>query len=140
MVYIYFFSINRHFLSYPLWYYYTTKKTTRRNKLKLSRCFNKILSTSKIIPNEKENLKCLDLFETLNQLLLMDEKSRFSNYVKSNDMCWYGFSENQIKQVSESDTFAYKIGAKFYFPQKPSVSEVDWIGLEKLKFTNKKQR
>ena len=70
----------------------------------------------------------------------MDEKSRFSNYVKTKDMCWCGFSENQIKQVSESGTFAYKIGAKFYFPQNPSVVEEDWIGLEKLKLTNKKQR
>lgn len=71
----------------------------------------------------------------------MDEKiKKFPNYVKTKDMCWCGFSENQIKQVSESDTFAYKIGAKFYFPLNPSVVEEDWIGLEKLKLTNKKHR
>ncbi len=49
----------------------------------------------------------------LNELFLMDEKNnRFPNYVKTNDMCWCEFSEIQIKQITESDLFAYKIGGQ----------------------------
>lgn len=84
--------------------------------MKLSRCFNKILSTTKITNGLKDNLKSLELFEAINEIYLEKEaKMQFRNCIATKEMSWIQFSKNENEQIKNTDPFTYKIGEKYYF-------------------------
>lgn len=88
----------------------------KEEDLKLSRYFKQVLSTTKITNGLKDNLKSLELFETINEIYLEKEaKMQFRNCIATKEMSWIQFSKNENEQIKNTDPFTYKIGEKYYF-------------------------
>ena len=107
--------------------------------MKLSQYFNKILSTSKIISGEKDNLKSLELVEKLNEIFLLDELAKkIPNYENPKEMCWYHFTKLENEKLQNTNPLVYKLGEKFYLTQNISKTENGLEYLVKFSLTNKK--
>lgn len=76
--------------------------------MKLSRYFDKIISCSRILPGLKNNLKYLELFETLNDYWLEKEKrTKSGNYYIPCDSSWYFDSNYEIDMIMNKSNDLY---------------------------------
>ena len=74
--------------------------------MELSKYFTKTLSQTRVINGLKDNLKSLDLFDSLNVFFLEKEKSTcYKNYIKQKEVLCYSFTEEELRISNELNPF-----------------------------------